>query len=160
MTHTGTLCAINGRGGPNVSPLTEPAPTGPFASHTGFVLASHVLRHRFTPDCGGVGKLCEMPVHPLSRPVPESMVGGSSSSGPPAGFLGHVTVVGGMHISPMLSTSFFGLPVLDAFTWRTTPGFVLPFFITLSGIGMSVVGPHAVPLRSEGFVRVAFFTLM
>ena len=36
----------------------------------------------------------------------------------------------------------------------------MPFFITLSGIGMSVVGPHAVPLRSEGFVRVAFFTLM
>src|SRR5438045_9649275 len=133
MTQTGTLCAIKGRGGPNVGPLTEPTPTGPVASHTGFVLASHVVRHRLTLDFSGVGKLCEMPVHPLSRSVPESMVERSIWSGPPARFLVHNpggTV--GLQISLMTSTSVFGLPLLFALILATSfPGFFVPFLFTL-----------------------------
>src|SRR5207237_10523885 len=86
MTQTGTPCAMRGSGGPNVGPLIVPAPTGAQASQRGFVLASHVLRHRFTADRGGVGKLCEIPVQPLSRSLPVSAVRRSSSSGPPALF--------------------------------------------------------------------------
>jgi len=76
MTHTATPCAMSGSGGPNVAPLIDCAPTGPIMSQTGWpgavVPASHPVRQTFSGERGSTGKLCETPVHPLSRSVPLS----------------------------------------------------------------------------------------
>src|SRR2546428_246736 len=80
MTHTATPCAMSGSGGPNVAPLIDPAPTAPMTSQTGFVLASHPERQTFSVARGSTGKLCEMPVHPLSRSVPVSAGGKPDTS--------------------------------------------------------------------------------
>ena len=63
-THTGTLAARSGRGGPNVSVLIESAPVGPHMPQTGFVLLSHRVRQSFSCEPPTTGKLCEVPVHP------------------------------------------------------------------------------------------------
>src|SRR6266849_4364017 len=150
---------MSGRGGPKVSVLSAPAPVAPVASHTGFVLASHPERQSVTNERGGVGKLCEMPVQPLSRSLPVAPLERSSSSGPPAAFLvvqasGGVPV-GGLQCRTSLSGSAFGGALPFAFTMMTAvPGFLtfMPFFFvfTLSGTRMSTVDPHAVPERSVG----------
>src|SRR5437016_1228747 len=155
MTHTGTDCAISGSGGPKVAPLSEPAPVSPLASHTGLVLASHPVRQSFTLERGGVGKLCEMPVHPLSRSLPASAVERSISSGPPWGFFPQATLImpPGLQWRMSLSGSFFGEPLLVALTRIVAfPVFFLPFFVTLIGTMTSAESPHVVPVRSAGAV--------
>src|SRR5207249_7750017 len=70
VTHTGTFAARSGRGGPNVSVLIEPVPVGPQRPQSGFVVSSHPTRHNFSIEPPTTGKLCDVPVHPLSRSVP------------------------------------------------------------------------------------------
>src|SRR5438876_6456746 len=157
MTHTATPCAMSGSGGPNVAPLIELAPTAPMRSQTGFVLASHPERQTLSVARGSTGKLCEMPVHPLSRSVPVSAVERSASSGPPWGFAGHdcnvVVVVPTMHLRTSLSVSTFGLPLLFATTWMIFfPGWF--FFLPLSGTVMLAFAPHVAPVRSAGGGRM------
>src|SRR5438876_8217278 len=165
MTHTATPCAMSGSGGPNVAPLIDPAPTAPMMSQTGFVLASHPERQTFSDARGSTGKLCEMPVHPLSRSVPVSAVERSASSGPPWGFMQGIVVVvvppggGGLHLSTSLSVSTFGLPLLFATTWMIFfPGWF--FFLPLSGTVMLAFAPHVAPLRSAGGVMTGGLTLI
>src|SRR5439155_11856336 len=135
-------------------------PTAPMTSQTGFVLASHPERQTFSDARGSTGKLCEMPVHPLSRSVPVSAVARSASSGPPWGFMQGIVVVvvppgGGLHLSISLSVSTFGLPLLFATTWMIFfPGWF--FFLPLSGTVMLALAPHVAPLRSVGGVRMPF----
>src|SRR5213076_3217360 len=159
MTHTATPCAMSGSGGPNVAPLIELAPTAPMRSQTGFVLASHPERQTLSVARGSTGKLCEMPVHPLSRSVPVSAVERSASSGPPWGFAPHACGGGGgiptMHLRTSLSVSTFGLPLLFATTWMIFfPGWF--FLLPLSGTVMLALAPHVAPLGSVGGVRMPF----
>src|SRR5712692_5159613 len=143
---------MSGRGGPKVSVLSAPAPVAPVASHTGFVLASHPERQSFTIERGGVGKLCEMPVHPLSRSEPVAALERSISSGPPAVFPGGRQEApvdgGGLQRRTSLSGSAFGGALPFAFTMTTAvPGIFtfVPFFLVfiLSGTRISTVDPHA-----------------
>src|SRR5947208_1922899 len=144
----------------SVAALIDPAPTAPMRSQTGFVLASHPERQTFSDARGSTGKLCEMPVHPLSRSVPLSAVARSASSGPPWGFTQGIVVVvvppgggGGLHLSTSLSVSTFGLPLLFATTWRIfIPGWF--FFLPLSGTVMLAFAPHVAPVRSAGGGRM------
>src|SRR5947207_6436148 len=87
-TQTGTPAATSGSGGPKVSVLIEPAPVGPFAVHGVVPAASHPLRQSLSFEFAGTGKLCDVPVQPLSRSVPWSSVVKIASSGPPAAFGG------------------------------------------------------------------------
>ena len=103
VTHTGTFAARSGKGGPNVSVLIEPVPVGPQRPQSGFVVSSHPTRHNFSIEPPTTGKLCDVPVHPLSRSVPLLATVTSASLGPPAGFGGHVaeetgTLVQGMAV--------------------------------------------------------------
>ena len=80
---------MSGSGGPKVTPLSEPAPVGAVPLQTGFVLSAvHSVRQSFRRASLMTGKLCELPVHPLSRSVPVPRVFSTSSFGPPAGFAG------------------------------------------------------------------------
>src|SRR5262245_29072642 len=161
MTQTGTLWAISGSGGPKLGPLLL---AGAVASHTGLELASHPLRQSFRNERCGTGKLWEMPVHPLSRSVPDDPVSRHASSGPPLGFgLGqsnvlHVPVevpLGGLQMSFSESLSF--LPLLPAAETLTVifPGFFFPFFVVLSATLTSLASAHDVLDRSVGIVSVA-----
>src|SRR5207244_11297002 len=79
---------MSGSGGPKVTPLIESAPVGAVPLQTGFVVSSHSVRQSFSKASLMTGKLCEVPVHPLSRSVPVPRVFSTSSFGPPAGFAG------------------------------------------------------------------------
>src|SRR5437870_7851886 len=122
-TQTGTCAARSGSGGPKVTPLSDPAPIGPVAVQFGFVLVSHPLTQRKSCEPGVTGKLCEIPVQPLSRSVHLSATVRIASSGPPWGFFGQpgsvVVVVPqpvlagfGRQRRISLSTSFLGLALL------------------------------------------------
>src|SRR5262245_3807797 len=113
MTQTGTPPAISGSGGPKNCPFTEPCPVGPFAVHIGFDVLSHPWRQNVVVASLMTGKLCDVPVQPLSRSVPWPRIVNTSWSGPPAVFFGHVGVVGphggvahaGLHVRVRMSLS-------------------------------------------------------
>ena len=135
VTQTGTLAARSGRGGPNTSVLIEPTPVGPLRVQTGLLVVSQSVRQSFRFEPPTTGKLCDVPVHPLSRSVPLLATVTVAMLPPPAGFAGHFTIVvmGPLvHRSTSVSGSFFGLPSLSATTRiRFTPG--LFCFLPLSG---------------------------
>src|SRR5437870_5047450 len=123
MTQTGTCAARSGSGGPKVAPLSDRAPIGPVAVQFGFVLVSHPLMQRKSFEFGVTGKLCEIPLQPLSRSVHLSATVRTASSGPPWGFFGqpgivvvvvpHPVLAGfGRQRRTSLSTSFLGLALL------------------------------------------------
>ena len=70
-TQTGTLAASSGRGAPNIRPFSEsvapPAPVVPLAVHSKVVVPSQPERQYFRVEPPMTGKLCEVPVQPLSR---------------------------------------------------------------------------------------------
>src|SRR5262245_58492363 len=70
MTQTGTPDARSGRGAPNVGPFSEPSPVVPLPSHMVSEVPSQLLRQYLRVEPWMVGKLCELPVHPLSRSLP------------------------------------------------------------------------------------------
>src|SRR5206468_3413557 len=101
VTQTGTLAASSGRGGPKTSVLSEPAPVGPQMPQSGLVVSSHPTRQNFSCEPPTTGKLCDVPVHPLSRSVPVLATVTSAPLGPPAGFGGQVAAVGGTPVHGM-----------------------------------------------------------
>src|SRR5713101_7770675 len=82
ITHTGVFAAKSGSGGPKVAPLSKPAPVGPQAVQTEFVVLSHRDRNILRPAPAITGKLCEWPGVPVSRSVPWSSVVKVTSVGP------------------------------------------------------------------------------
>src|SRR5262249_20731353 len=107
-TQTGIFAARSGRGAPDVAPLT----TGVWASssvHCGFEGAPPPAGHPRSSELDTTGKFWLVPVHPLSRSVPESAATSRSSRGPPCGLaLQLPPPVLGKHCSLMTSLSFFG----------------------------------------------------
>src|SRR5207247_4996112 len=69
-TQTGTLAARSGSGAPNVSPLGVPGPTDACRSQGGVPSGPQLRRHALSVELATTGKLCEMPVQPMSRSVP------------------------------------------------------------------------------------------
>src|SRR4051812_37953528 len=84
-TQTGVPAARSGSGAPNVAPLAVPAPVLPVPVQDGLALASQPARQKFSTELPVIGKLCEMPSHPLSRspPTPSFTVVRMSWLGPP-----------------------------------------------------------------------------
>src|SRR5262249_683784 len=77
-TQTGIFAARSGRGAPNVPPLTTVV--WPSSSvHCGFEVAPHPARHTRSSELDTTGKFWLVPVHPLSRSVPESAATSRSS---------------------------------------------------------------------------------
>src|SRR5262245_62059096 len=70
MTQTGTPEASSGRGAPKVGPLSELSPVVPLPSHSVSEVPSQLLRQYLRVEPWMIGKLCELPVHPLSRSLP------------------------------------------------------------------------------------------
>src|SRR4029450_11094051 len=70
MTQAGTPEASSGSGAPNVGPLSVPSPVAPVPSHTVSVVPSQLLRPYLRVEPWMIGKLCELPVQPLSRSLP------------------------------------------------------------------------------------------
>src|SRR5262245_55870083 len=70
MTQTGTPEARSGRGAPKVGPLSDPSPVVPLPSHSVSPVTSQLLRQYLRVEPWMIGKLCELPVHPLSRSLP------------------------------------------------------------------------------------------
>src|SRR5439155_7813655 len=131
VTQTGTLAARSGRGGPKTSVLIEFTPVGPVMVQTGVAVVSQPLRQSFRFEPPTTGKLCDVPVHPLSRSVPLLATVTVAMLPPPAGFAGHggtppqACPVHFAHRRTSVSGSFFGLPSLSATTRsRFTPGLV------------------------------------
>jgi hypothetical protein len=137
-TQTGIFAARSGSGAPNVAPLT----TAVWASssvHCGFEVAPHPARHTRSSELDTTGKLWLVPVHPLSRSVPELAADSSSSRGPPAGLaLQLPPPVLGTHCTLMtfLALLGFALATAMAVSVTLTDGMILPFLFTLSGSRM------------------------
>src|SRR5437867_6098380 len=148
-TQTGTCAARSGSGGPKVTPLSDPVPIGPVAVQFGFVLSSHPLMHMKSCEPGVTGKLCDVPVQPLSRSVHLSATVRTTSSGPPWAFFGqrsccspHPSLVGfGRQRRTRWSTSFLGLAVVVATILKTAlPGRFC--FLPLSGTVTVAASPQ------------------
>src|SRR5439155_9775837 len=78
--------------------------------HDGLAVVSHPLRQMRRTVPKATGKLCAMPVHPLSRSVPTWAMVRANSRGPPFGLAGH----SGTHRSTRRSTSFLGFALARA----------------------------------------------
>src|SRR5215813_11146198 len=93
MTQTGTPEARSGRGAPNVGPFSEPVPVVPLPSHSVSDVPSQLLRQYLRVEPWMIGKLCELPVQPLSRSEPEGVTMKIREPGSPGASRGHTTVV-------------------------------------------------------------------
>src|SRR5207249_279452 len=148
-TQTGTPAATSGSGGPKVLVLIEPAPVGPFAVHGVVPAASHPLRQSFSFEFAGTGKLCDVPVQPLSRSVHWSSVVKIASSGPPAVFGGQTAsgtaLAGQLPDPPALQTSVVPVGILHS-------GRLLGFFLQTK-VNRSVSGPPDAELAVTLTVR-------
>src|SRR5262249_7342816 len=134
-TQTGMPAARRGSGAPNVAPLTA-AVCASSSAHCGFAVAPPPVRHTRSSEFDTMGKLWLVPVHPLSRSVPDAAARSWSSRGPPAGFAGHAPPpVLGMQRILMVSLSFLGLALATAIAVSVTvaDGFTLPLLFTFSG---------------------------
>src|SRR5262249_34255501 len=113
-TQTGMPAARSGRGAPNVAPLAAAVWTSS-SPHCGFEVAPHPVRQTRRVELDTTGKLWLVPVHPLSRSVPESAATSRSSRGPPCGLaLQLPPPVFGTHCSLMTSLSFLCFTLLTA----------------------------------------------
>src|SRR5262245_9756427 len=134
-TQTGMFAASSGRGAPNVAPLTTPVWLSS-SEHCGFDVAPHPVRHTRSSELETTGKFWLVPVHPLSRSVPELAADSRSSRGPPAGLaLQLPPPVLGRHCTLMTSLSFLGFVLATAIAVSVTfaDGISFPFLFTLSG---------------------------
>src|SRR5437879_2002469 len=91
-THSGRVAATTGKGGPNVSVLSDPKPVGPHAVQSELLLESHWDRQSLNRHPPGMRTLWNVPDQPLSRSVSLSPTVMSSSFGPPAGLSGQAFV--------------------------------------------------------------------
>src|SRR4030095_13307759 len=62
--------ASSGSGAPKVGPLSVPSPVSPLPSHSVSEVPSQLLRQYLSVEPWITGKLCEVPVQPLSRSLP------------------------------------------------------------------------------------------
>ena len=128
---------------------------------TGVAVVSQPVRQSFRFEPPTTGKLCDVPVHPLSRSVPLLATVTVAMLPPPAGFAGHFATGGGpvpfVHRRTSVSGSFFGFPSLSATTRiRFTPG--LFCFLPLSGTENDSVLPQLCDEPSVGSGRLPVFT--
>src|SRR5262245_60428886 len=84
-THTGTPAASSGTGEPKLAPFTTLV-CASSSVHCGLLVLSHPTRQMRSGEFGTTGELCDEPVVPLSRSVPEMAAASRSSRGPPETF--------------------------------------------------------------------------
>src|SRR5262249_48242458 len=131
-THTGTPAASSGRGDPKVAAFTTVV-CASSSVHCGLVVLSQPVRQTRSGEFSTTGKLCDEPVVPLSRSVPELAVTRRNSRGPPAGLSLHwPPPLFGTHETLNVSWSVFGLPSTVVFIVSVTSfeGLIEPFFLT------------------------------
>src|SRR5262245_42824685 len=163
MTQTGTPEARSGRGAPNVGPFSELSPVVPLPSHSVSEVPSQLLRQYLRVEPWMIGKLCELPVHPLSRSLPvegtwrviwfgrfaPSLRGGHTAPPPPL-------VPGGTHCT----VSAFRKPFDLSWSWTFLEGFkllrgLLVFFGTRLSARLMPAEPH-VPAAGGTKPRTTF----